>query len=78
MAARFDPLVAVTTSDVDPLPHQIKAVYGDLLPRTPLRFLLTDDPGAEDHGWASRRGRPASRRTSGGTTSGCATRPHDA
>lgn len=46
MAALFDPMLAVTTSDLDPLPHQIKAVYGELLPRTPLRFLLADDPGA--------------------------------
>jgi superfamily II DNA or RNA helicase len=46
MAALFDPMLAVTTSDLDPLPHQIRAVYGDLLPRTPLRFLLADDPGA--------------------------------
>ena len=46
MAARFDPMLAVTTSDIEPLPHQIRAVYGELLPRTPLRFLLADDPGA--------------------------------
>lgn len=46
MAAQFDPMLAVSTSDLDPLPHQIKAVYGELLPRTPLRFLLADDPGA--------------------------------
>jgi len=46
MAARFDPMLAVSTSNMDPLPHQIKAVYGELLPRTPLRFLLADDPGA--------------------------------
>ena len=39
-------MLAVTTSDVQPLPHQIRAVYGELLPRTPLRFLLADDPGA--------------------------------
>ena len=39
-------MVAVSSSAVDPLPHQIKAVYGELLPRTPLRFLLADDPGA--------------------------------
>ena len=45
-AALFDPMLAVTTSNVEPLPHQIKAVYGELLPRTPLRFLLADDPGA--------------------------------
>ena len=31
---------------VDPLPHQITAVYGEMLPQQPLRFLLADDPGA--------------------------------
>jgi superfamily II DNA or RNA helicase len=46
MAGQFDPMVAVTTSDLDPLPHQIDAVYGHLLPKVPLRFLLADDPGA--------------------------------
>jgi superfamily II DNA or RNA helicase len=45
-AALFDPMLAVATSDLRPLPHQIKAVYGDMLPRVPLRFLLADDPGA--------------------------------
>jgi superfamily II DNA or RNA helicase len=45
-AALFDPMLAITTSDLQPLPHQIKAVYDELLPRTPLRFLLADDPGA--------------------------------
>ena len=34
------------TSLVEPLPHQITAVYGEMLPRLPLRFLLADDPGA--------------------------------
>lgn len=42
----FDPYVAVSTSLVDPLPHQITAVYEEMLPRLPLRFLLADDPGA--------------------------------
>lgn len=46
MAGLHDPMVAVSSSAVDPLPHQIRAVYGELLPRTPLRFLLADDPGA--------------------------------
>ena len=46
MAGRFDPMLAVHTSDLEPLPHQIQAVYGELLQRTPLRFLLADDPGA--------------------------------
>jgi len=45
-AALFDIMLAITTSDLDALPHQITAVYGELLPRTPLRFLLADDPGA--------------------------------
>lgn len=45
-AAAYDPLVAVNSSDVQPLPHQIRAVYEELLPRVPLRFLLADDPGA--------------------------------
>ncbi len=42
----FDPYLAVTTALVDPLPHQITAVYEAMLPRQPLRFLLADDPGA--------------------------------
>jgi len=46
LAYLFDPLLAVHTSLVEPLPHQIKAVYGEMLPRQPLRFLLADDPGA--------------------------------
>lgn len=45
-AALYDPMAAVNSSDVDPLPHQIRAVYEELLPRVPLRFLLADDPGA--------------------------------
>lgn len=46
LAGLSDPMLAVSTSDVQPLPHQIRAVYQELLPRTPLRFLLADDPGA--------------------------------
>ena len=42
----FDPMMAVSTSTVMPLPHQITAVYEDMLPKQPLRFLLADDPGA--------------------------------
>ena len=42
----FDPQLAVTVSKVEPLPHQIAAVYDEMLPRQPLRFLLADDPGA--------------------------------
>jgi superfamily II DNA or RNA helicase len=46
LAGLWDPMLAVTTSDIEPLPHQLMAVYGELLPRTPLRFLLADDAGA--------------------------------
>ena len=46
LAHLFDPVLAVHTSVVEPLPHQITAVYECMLPRQPLRFLLADDPGA--------------------------------
>ena len=46
LAYLFDPYLAAETSDIDPLPHQIEAVYNEMLPRRPLRFLLADDPGA--------------------------------
>ena len=46
LAYLFDPVLAVHTSIVEPLPHQITAVYESMLPRQPLRFLLADDPGA--------------------------------
>ena len=46
LAYLFDPVLAVHTSIVEPLPHQITAVYDAMLPRQPLRFLLADDPGA--------------------------------
>src|SRR5213596_2624382 len=46
LAHLFDPVLAVHTSLVEPLPHQIVGVYDAMLPRQPLRFLLADDPGA--------------------------------
>ncbi len=46
LAYLFDPVLAVHISDVEPLPHQITAVYQAMLPRQPLRYLLADDPGA--------------------------------
>lgn len=46
LAHLFDPVLAVHTSVVEPLPHQITAVYETMLARQPLRFLLADDPGA--------------------------------
>ncbi len=46
LAYLFDPRLAVHVSQVDPLPHQIAAVYEEMLIRQPLRYLLADDPGA--------------------------------
>jgi Type III restriction enzyme, res subunit len=46
LAFLFDPMMAVHTSNVEPLPHQITAVYESMLPRQPLRYVLADDPGA--------------------------------
>lgn len=46
LAFLFDPMMAVHTSNVEPLPHQITAVYESMLPRQPLRYILADDPGA--------------------------------
>lgn len=46
LAHQFDPLLAVNVSQIDPLPHQIEAVYHHMLRNPRLRFLLADDPGA--------------------------------
>ena len=46
LAYLFDPYVAISSSDIDPLPHQISAVYEYMLNKQPMRFLLADDPGA--------------------------------
>jgi hypothetical protein len=46
LAHLFDPVLAVHTSLIEPLPHQITAVYEAMLSHQPLRFLLADDPGA--------------------------------
>ena len=46
LAHLFDPYLAVHASRIEALPHQITAVYGEMMPRQPLRFLLADDPGA--------------------------------
>ncbi|MGQ9628076.1 MAG: SUMF1/EgtB/PvdO family nonheme iron enzyme, partial [Anaerolineae bacterium] len=45
-AYQFDPLFAINISQVEPLPHQIEAVYHYILRNPRLRFLLADDPGA--------------------------------
>ena len=46
LAYLFDPYLAVHTSAIEPLPHQITAVYEEMLNKHPLRYILADDPGA--------------------------------
>ncbi|MDR2161668.1 MAG: hypothetical protein LBO77_05980, partial [Desulfovibrio sp.] len=46
LAYIFDPYLAVHTSSIEPLPHQISAVYQKMLSQLPLRYILADDPGA--------------------------------
>ncbi len=45
-ASLYDTLFAVNASKVDPLPHQVEAVYGHVLKLPRIRFLIADDPGA--------------------------------
>ena len=45
-ASLYDPLLAMNTSKIDPLPHQIEAVYGYVLRLPRIRFLIADDPGS--------------------------------
>ena len=45
-ADKYDPLLAMNTSKIDPLPHQIEAVYGVVLKFPRIRYLLAHDPGA--------------------------------
>ena len=46
LAFQYDPHFAVSVSQVDPLPHQMDAVYSHLLTQARIRFLIADDPGA--------------------------------
>lgn len=46
LAHLFDPMMAVHTSNVEPLPDQITVVNESMLPCQPLRYVLADDPGA--------------------------------
>jgi len=46
LAHEFDPHFAVSVSQIDPLPHQLEAVYHYMLRLPRIRFLLADDPGA--------------------------------
>ena len=46
-ASLYDPLLAMNTSKIDPLPHQIEAVYGVVLKFPRIRYLLAHDPVLE-------------------------------
>src|SRR5947208_14095322 len=46
IAYEFDPYFGLSISRVDPLPHQLEAVYEYLLKLARVRFLLADDAGA--------------------------------
>ena len=45
-APLLNPLLAVSSSNIEALPHQVQAVYDCMLTDYPKRFLLADDPGA--------------------------------
>lgn len=45
-ASMYDPLLAMNTAKIHPLPHQIEAVYSHVLKKPRIRFLIADDPGA--------------------------------
>jgi len=46
LAYEYDPYFSLSIARVDPLPHQIEAVYDYFLKLPRIRFLLADDPGA--------------------------------
>jgi superfamily II DNA or RNA helicase len=46
LAYEYDPYFALSIARVDPLPHQLEAVYDYFLAQPRIRFLLADDPGA--------------------------------
>lgn len=46
LAYEYDPYFALSIARVDPLPHQLEAVYDHFLQLPRIRFLLADDPGA--------------------------------
>jgi SNF2 family DNA or RNA helicase len=46
IAYEYDPYFSLSIARVDPLPHQLEAVYDSFLRLPRIRFLLADDPGA--------------------------------
>ncbi len=46
LAYEYDPYFSLSIARVDPLPHQLEAVYDYFIKQPRIRFLLADDPGA--------------------------------
>ena len=46
LAYEYDPYFSLSIARVDPLPHQLEAVYDYFMKLPRIRFLLADDPGA--------------------------------
>ena len=46
LAYEYDPFFSLSIARIDPLPHQLEAVYDYFLKLPRIRFLLADDPGA--------------------------------
>jgi superfamily II DNA or RNA helicase len=46
LAYEYDPYFALSIARIDPLPHQLEAVYDHFIKAPRIRFLLADDPGA--------------------------------
>ena len=46
LAFEYDPFFSLSIARVDPLPHQLEAVYQYFMALPRIRFLLADDPGA--------------------------------
>ena len=46
LAYEYDPYFALSIAKINPLPHQLEAVYEYFLKAPRIRFLLADDPGA--------------------------------
>ena len=46
LAYEYDPYFSLSIARVDPLPHQLEAVYDYFIKMPRIRFLLADDPGA--------------------------------
>ena len=54
LAYLFDPYLAVSASQIEALPHQITAVYGEMLTRQPLRFFSRMIPALARQSWPIR------------------------